>query len=283
MIDSTVRLVGTLQSVTLTDTVSGLLRQPKGGGWGMAPVANSWFEGAGDGARLRGTRRTIRELTIPIRAFGSNRADIEATLRMLAQSIHDPFRVYVDFANGSSYYIDAVYESGMEGLYGDDPEQFADAPLVLHCPDPYWTSVYSQSFIVAPVPADAPFLPEYAGLHVGSAVALGEITVSNIGDVASIPSWTIHGPGTGLTISLDGRGFLLNRNIPSNETIHVKFEDGGWTIKNHLGVNLYGQLDPAPYFIQFPPGTSIVDVYMGTTGPESYVQVIYPERREVVY
>lgn len=283
MIDSTVRLVGATQSVTLTDTVSGLMRQPGGGGWGLAPVVNSFFEGAGDGARLRGTRRSIRELTIPIRAFGNGRQAIEDTIRLLAQSVHDPFRVYVDFHDGRSYWIDAVYDSGAEGLYSGAPELYADMPLVLHCTDPYWTSVQSQAFIVAPQPADAPFLPKLAALNVGSALALGSIAINNIGDVPSRPLWTIHGPGTDLSIMLNGQGFQIEGALTASNIITVEFRDGGWTIEDETGTNIYDRLAPAPRFVDFPKGTSVVNISMSATDIQSYIQCVYPERREVVY
>jgi hypothetical protein len=258
------------------------MRQPGGGGWGMVPVVNSWFEGAGDGAKLRGTRRTQRELRIPIRAFAGDRQGVEDAIRLLAQSIHDPFQVFVDYHDGRSYYVDAVYEAGAEGLYGDDPTQYTDMPLILKT-DPYWTSVQSQSFTVAPAAALAPFLPKWSALNVGSAVALGTVTVSNIGDVSSRPTWTIHGPGANLSIMMDGRGFSLNRVIPDTETITVEFAQGGWTIKNQLGVSLYTNLSTAPYFVEFPPGLSVVNVAMDSTGPASFIQSVYPERREILY
>lgn len=283
MIDSTVRLVGATQSVTLTDSIQGLMRQQGGGGWGMAPVINAWFEGAGDGARLRGTRRTTRTLDIPVKAFGSTRAEVEAVLRLMAQSIHDPFRVYVDFDDTRSYWIDAAYETGAEGLYGVDPTHFNDMALSLKCSDPYWTSSTSQSFIVAPQPSDEPFLPDWANLHVGSALALGNITVNNMGDVASKPTWIIRGPGIDPSITLDGKGFVLNKTLVDTDIITIKYEEGGWTIKDQTGANLYADLSAAPYFIEFPPGSSIVDVSMDATGPTSYVQAVYPERREVLY
>lgn len=283
MIDSVVRLVGDTRSVTLTDSIAGLMRQPGGGGWGMAPVVNAWFEGAGSGARHRGTRRVQRELTFPMYAFGGSRQDIEDTLRILAQSVHDPFRVFVDFHDGRSYWIDAVYDSGAEGLYSDNPTDYNSLTLVVKCPDPYWTSVAGQSFVVAPTPANAPFLPRWAELNLGSAVALGTVTVNNIGDVASQPKWTVHGPGTNLSITLGGRGFTLNRTLTDTETVTIEFTGGGWSVKDQLGANLYASLAAAPYFIEFPPGMSVIDVSMDTAGPATFIQCVYPERREVVY
>jgi hypothetical protein len=287
MIDTTVRLVGGGYSVTLTDSAEELHRQPGGSGWGMAPVINSWFEGAGDGALLRGTRRAVRELVIPIAAFGGTPRQVEASIRSMVRIIRKPFRVYIDVhATGQSFWIDAVYNSGLEGVYSMTPDQWNDAQIVLHCPDPYWTSEVSQSFVIAPKPADAPFLPELAGLHVASSAAFGEITVSNVGDVESKPTITIHGPGTNPTFLVNGQGFLLQKVLGPTQLVRVEFRNGGWVIEDvDSGNNLYGQLaqDPPPIFPELPPGVSVVTATMTDTGTQSYIRAIYPERREVVY
>ncbi|QDP45035.1 minor tail protein [Microbacterium Phage DirtyBubble] len=284
MIDATIRLVGANgQSVTLLDTPDGLMRRPGGSGWGMAPVVNSWFEGAGDGARLRGTRRVQRELVIPISAFGMDRAEVEVLLRQLAGAIREPFQVFMDYADGRSYWIEAVYEAGAAGQYGPNPNRQAEMPIVLKCPDPYWTSVQYQTLSVRPALSD-PFLPELAELHVGSSVAQGQVTVNNVGDVASRPTWTITGPGSALSLTMAGRGLVLpTYSIAVGSVITIEFADGGWTIKNQSGTNLYPQLGPAPWFLEFPPGTSTVDITMADATSATKIEAIYPERREVMY
>jgi len=284
MIDATIRLVGANgQSVTLLDSPDELMRRPGGSGWGMVPVINSWFEGAADGARLRGTRRVQRELVIPISAFGMSRAAVELLLRRLAGTIREPFKVFMDYDDGRSYYIDAVYEAGASGQYGNNPTRQADMPIVLKCPDPYWTSVQFQSLTVKPALGD-PLLPELAELHVSSSVAQGQVVVNNVGDVASRPTWTITGPGSGLSITIGGRGLVLeDYSIPVGGVVTIKFEDGGWTIKDQNGANLYTALGPAPWFLEFPPGTSIVDVSMADATTATSIQAVYPERREVMY
>ncbi|AVR56759.1 minor tail protein [Microbacterium phage Elva] len=284
MIDATVRLVGKNgQSVTLLDTPDQLMRRPGGSGWGMAPVVNSWFEGAGDGARLRGTRRVQRELVIPITAFGMSRGEVEVELRRLAGTIREPFQVFMDYADGRSYWIGAVYEAGASGQYGANPTRQADMPIVLKCPDPYWTSVQYQTLTVRPSLSD-PLLPELAELHVGSSVAQGQVIVNNVGDVSSRPTWTITGPGSALSLMIAGRGLTLpTYTLTTGTVVTIKFEDGGWTIKNQVGANLYTQLGPAPWFLEFPPGTSTVDITMSDATSATKIEAIYPERREVMY
>lgn len=282
MIDATVRMFGNGHTVQLTNTFSELMRQPRGGGWGMAPVINTWFEGAGDGARLRGTRRTQRTLSIPVKAIGSTRQEVEDQVRRLVAAIRDPFRVYVDFADGRSYYVDAAYDAGAEGSYGPNPNVMTDLPLSLKA-DPYWTSQQFQSFLIAPGASSDPFLPELAGLHVGSSAAFGEVTILNVGDVPSKPTWTIHGPGTNPSVVFGQMGFTLERELTETDIITVAFEDGLWRVTDQNGDNVYADLAPAPWFPEFPPGASIVQVSMADVTSASYIRGIYPEMREVVY
>lgn len=285
MIDSTVRLVGNGYTVTLTDSAEELHRQPGGSGWGMAPVINSWFEGAGDGDVHRGTRRSRRQLVIPVGAFGGTPRAVERAIRDLVRIVRDPFRVYVDFEDGQTFWIEAVYEAGIEGVYTASPDQWNNMVITLSCPDPYWTSDAAQSFVIAPVPADAPFLPKFAALNVASSAAFGEVTVMNRGDVDSRPTLTIHGPGTNPTFKVNGVGFVLVKVLGASDVVTVEYRDGGWVIEDQTGVNLYGflQTNPVPVFPELPTGASVVTATMSDTGVQSYIKGVYPERREVVY
>lgn len=286
MIDSTVRLVGANgESVTLLDTAEDLMREPGGAGWGLAPVANSWFEGAGDGAKLRGTRRLQRELDIPVSAFGMNRQGVENQLRRLTRSIRDPLTIFVDYADGRSYFIPAVYEAGGTGSYGANPNRRAQMPLVFKCGDPYWTSVQYQTIEVRPA-ASGPLLDPLVALHVSSSVASGLVAVTNIGDVPSRPTWTIQGPGSGLKLLSDsstGPGLILTKTFGASDVVTIQYVNGGWTITDQTGANQYSLLGTAPLFPEFPPGTS--NVYMEMTGATSatFIRATFPERREVVY
>jgi hypothetical protein len=283
MIDSKVRLTGGGYTVVLTDSAEALHRQPGGGGWGMAPVINSWFEGAGDGAMLRGTRRTPRELRIPVAAFGADTRAVESNIRNLVRIIRNPFLVHIDLDDGQSFWITATYDSGLEGVYTASPDQWAQATIVLKCPDPFWTSDASQAFVVAPNPALTPLLDEFANLHVASAAAFGTVSVTNVGDVESRPTWTVHGAGTAVTLEVDGVGLTLTRALSASDIVTIAYADGGWTVKDQTGLNLYAYLSASPVFPTLPPGGSIVTASMTGTDTNAYIRCVYPERREVVY
>lgn len=285
MIDSTIRLTGQGYTINLTDSPEQLHRRPGGAGWGMAPVVNSWFEGAGDGARLRSTRRTQRELTIPLDVLGNSRQEIEDAIRSLVQIIREPFMVHIDRASGESFYIEAVYESGLEGVYTTAPKHWNQLSIVLKCPDPYWTSDAVQQFKVAPVPAPYPFVDRLAALPVASSAAFGQVTIENTGDVESRPSWTIKGPGSLATLNIAGRGIVLNRTLLATNYIYIKHDGAGWTIVDELGANQYPFLNtmPAPVFPVIPKGSSLATVAMTGTDATSFIMAVYPERREVVY
>lgn len=251
----------------------------------MAPVVNSWFEGAGDGDVHRGTRRPRRQLVIPVAAFGGTPRQVERAIRDLVAIVREPFRVYVDREDCQTFWIEAVYESGIEGVYSAAPDQWNDMRITLSCPEPYWTSEEAQSFTIAPVPADAPFLPKLAALNVASSAAFGEVTVNNVGDVPSRPTLTIHGPGTNPTFKVNGVGFVLLKTLGASDVVTVEFRDGGWVIEDQNGTNLYGSLqtNPVPIFPEIPRGASVVTATMADAGVQSFIKGIYPERREVVY
>lgn len=285
MSDSTIRLTGQGNTVVLTDSPEQLHRRPGGSGWGMAPVTNSWFEGAGDGDQYRSTRRTRRELVIPVDVLGNNRQEVEDNLRRLVQIVRQPFLVHVDRDSGESFYIPAVYESGLEGVYSVAPEQWNQVNIVLKCGDPYWTSEAVQEFVVAPVPAPFPFVQRLAALPVASSAAFGQVTITNSGDVESRPTWFAKGPGTALTLNIGGDGFVLNRTLTASNLITVKHNGIGWTITDEVGANQYPLLaaSPSPVFPVIPPGTSVATVSLAGTDATSYIRATYPERREVVY
>lgn len=279
-----IRLVGPGGTIHLTDKAADYLRTQGGSGWGMAPVANSFFVGAGDGAVYRSTRRTQRIYTLPVIVFGSGRQKIEDRIRALTRVAREPFRIYADYPDGRSYWIEAIYDSGAAGDYNDSPEQYAELPFVFTCPDPYWTSVVMQSFTIESGVADQPLLPEFAELWIGPSAAIGSVQVSNVGDVPTNPSWRLTGPiGAGAAISINGQGFTFKPAIRGDEVITIQRVNNGWTISDQDGVNRYADLGPAPVFAALPAGTSTVNVTATEVTPASSVVCVFPERREVVY
>lgn len=278
------RLVGDAGEIKLKDTAVDYLRARGGSGWGLAPVANSFFEGAGDGAIYRSTRRTSRTYVLPVQVFGDGRQAIEDKIRALTRVARDPLRIYADYPDGRSYWIEAVYDSGVSGEYSDNPEEFADLPFVFTCPDPYWTSVQTQSFKIESGIADNPLLPEIAELWIGPSAAIGSVEVRNTGDVPSYPKWIITGPAdAGVSVKINGQGFFFTVPLLESEVITVERVDGGWIVTDQTGANRYASLGPAPVFGSLPAGKSTVDVVATNVTPASSVVAVFPERREVVY
>jgi len=77
---------GTL--VALSDAGVGPFTRGVGtAGSGLVPVLNSWFEGAGDGARWRGSRKSSRLYLLPIIVHGATSGEVEANQRMIARAL----------------------------------------------------------------------------------------------------------------------------------------------------------------------------------------------------
>lgn len=269
--------------IRLRDDARDYLRTQGGAGWGLAPVAHQWFEGAGDGAVLRSQRRAQRAYTLPTVLFGGDRQQVEDRLRAWARVVRDPFRIQVDYPDGRGYWISAAYDSGASGVYSDSPERYADLSSVTFiCGDPYWTSTQMQSFAVRQGTPSPGLLPWLSMLMVSQSAAFGEVPVTNVGDVHSAPRWTVRGPGH-LTVSVDGRGFSTKVPLSVDDVLTIRKERFGWTVKDQSGANRYGSITPGAIFPEFPPGESTVVVVMTGTTMASSVVASFAERREIVY
>lgn len=280
----TLRLVGDAGEIKLTNNAVDYLRAAGGGGWGMASVANSFFEGAGDGTVYRSTRRTSRMYDLPIQVFGEGRQAIEDKIRALTRVARDPLRIYADYSDGRSYWIEAVYDSGASGSYSANPEEYAELPFTFNCPDPYWTSVDVQTFKIESGIANYPLIPEIAEVWLGASTAIGKVEINNVGDVPSYPTWRITGPmASGLKIDIDGQGFTLTTALIAAEVITIARFKNGWLVTDQTGSNRYSSLGAAPVFAALPAGKSTVNVVATDTTSASSVVGIFPERREVVY
>lgn len=269
-------------TINLRNDTLNYLRMPGGSGWGLAPVVNQFFEGAGDGAQLRGQRRTVRSLRLPVSVFGTDSQQIENRLRAWARVVREPFRIFVDYPNGDSYSIPAVYDSGGSGAYTDSPEDWAEMPVTFKCEDPFWTSTRLREFVVQQAPPSPGLLPWLSMLMVSPSGAFGEGDLVNPGDVESPAEWIITGPASGIDIDIAGVGFTLGA-IGAGEEIRIRKENRHWTVRDQTGANRYALTNTTAVFPYVPPGTSRITIDVVGASSDTKVVCLYPERREIVY
>jgi hypothetical protein len=269
--------VGATDTIDLRMDAQDYLRAKGGSGWGMAPVANFWFEGVGDGAQYRGTRRTKRTYVMPVAVLAPDPRDLEDRIRRMSQLIRDPFVIQAEYSDGRIFTIPAVYDSGAEGSE-DSGWSHAQFPLTFQCGDPYWTSeqVWSLNW------SDASQVAFLATLTLSASTLSGTREVNNRGDVEVRPSWVIQAPFDSVAVSVGGVGFSFTQTLASG-FLSIKWEKDGWKVTDQAGVNRYNGFASTPRFPLFPRGLSQVDVTITGVGAGTRVSVFWPERREVVY
>jgi hypothetical protein len=90
-------------------------------GFGIAPTSLRVDESAGIGGIFRHSRRSIRELDLPVTIVGANRAEVQTKLRTLARITQDrrgPMRFRATYPNGQQLFLDVHYAGGAEGPVG---------------------------------------------------------------------------------------------------------------------------------------------------------------------
>ncbi|BAU32452.1 hypothetical protein [Microcella alkaliphila] len=283
MVNASVRLVAPSRgTIVLRYDALNYLRMPGASGWGLAPVVNQFFEGAGDGAQLRGQRRTIRSLRLPMGVFGSSPQQIENRLRAWARVVREPFRIVVDYPNGDQFSIPAVYDSGGSGAYTDSPTDWAEMPVTFKCEDPFWTSTALREFVVEQAPPSPGLLPWLSLMTVSPSGAFGQGELTNPGDVESPAQWIITGPAESVSIDIAGIGFTLGA-IAAGEVIRIRKENRHWSVVDQNGTNRYGLTNTTAVFPYVPAGTSSITIDVVGATSETKVVCLYPERREIVY
>lgn len=293
MVDIDLYLIGGNGDTVALDGSQGIVLESGLRGLGIAPTAVRIQNSAGDGGTWRSTRRTTREFDLPLTVLGETREEVETTLRRLAQALSDrdsapKLRAFYSDGTGP-FDIEVHYTGGAETVFGDDAgSKFCRWPITLTAPDPYWTSVDSESLFLGADPDPRGLLPRLAALQVKSSQVIGDFTVENAGDVDAFPVWTFRGPIDEVTVtSPTGQAFAYTAPIAEGDTVTVDTHSG--TVVDQDGVNQYGNLGPSPKLFSIPSGRSVLSVDATGTSPgvggvgASLITCSYKPRREVIH
>lgn len=266
----------------------GYLKEIGAKGFGVAPTVLSIKEGAGPGGRWRNTRRSIRDITLPIIIFGAGHQDIEDKMRRLIRILNDDAStavLIVEYENGTEYEIEVHFASGADPQYGSDTngKDWARWPLTLRAPKPYWVSREAVTYSLGPAIAGRGLLPRLSNLKLSSSQAIGSLTVENNGDVPAFPVWVVYGPGYNFSATLpDGSGFIYEGTLLTGETVTI--DCVAKTVVDGTGANKYMNLAPSPKLFSIPQGTAEVDVLLeGATAGVSKVTMYFREMKELVF
>ena len=264
------------ESFVLNPEINGLL----------IPATNVRIEeSAGDGGVWRHSKRGVRQLDLPVTIIGTDRGDVESKLRRLNKVLQDAqgaTKINANYSSGETLQLSAHYVSGAEGSRGENGGMTWQRILLsFQAPNPFWQSSVQQSFTITSGNTGRGMLPQLSKLKLSSSQTLGVISVTNEGDVAAYPVWTVRGPITGLSISDGSLSFGFEDSVAVGETIVINTETG--VVLDDTGANRYGILATAPKLFKLNPGTSSLSVIGTDSETSTEVTLTYSPRYEVVH
>lgn len=269
-------------------------------GTGMAPVANQWFEGAGNGKSFRGGRVLARVMDLPVKVYAppndpENRDLVRQRFANLARILslpNAPARFTFDLNDatpgGDRWWAYAVRSGGGDWDWDQDTDgrSFIHSVFTLEFGDPYWTAEDDESKVITPEGVGLGLLGpgvSLAQLRVGSADGFGSTTVYNSGEVEAYPVWTIKAPFSGFALTSPRGERLIWDNGSTKTTGYIRVNTQDGTVVNENGANQYAKLDPSPQFWNLAPGENLVSVVMVAAGGATLATVTWAPRREILF
>ena len=284
MVNVNYSLVGS-NGDTITFDNSNYVLNPEFTGFGIPTPQVRIEASAGGGGVFRHSKRGIRSIDMAVTILGTDRADVQTKLRRLSRLLQDtsgPTKVFANYSDDTSVFLEAHYVGGAESQWG------ADAGLVwnrwvlsFQCPSPYWESGIAEEFTVTTGNTGRGLLPQLTKLKVTSSQVFGVITVDNAGDVPAYPIWYLRGPLSDITITNGTQSFSFVESIDEGETITINTETG--TVTDDSGNNRYNMLSPAPKLFRIPPGTSSVSINAVAGSSFAEARLEYSPLYEVVH
>ena len=269
---------------TLAEGVSGL---------GAAAITITTDDRARGGVRVRHVQANERIITWPLYVHGDTHNEFIATWRAVTKAFTDttrlgPGTLEIARPDGTTRQVQAHYQVGFDGSgkqgYGITSDYCV---ITLLCEDPYWRDAGPVRVHREHAGSGSDFLVPYPS--VSSAQVLGDTTLINPGDVEAWPSWTITGPGSAFTATLEdtGEAFTIDPtaaeiahgNLAADEYVtvdtdppRVRFMNGDvWT----------GALNwPGAVLWSLPPGESHATFVLGSAADGAAVDLSFHPRYE---
>lgn len=256
-------------------------------GTGLPPVKPQWFEGAGNGARWRGSRVLRRPLEIPFKVTGPNRAAVWASYSALAR-ILDPLaglvrlRVNLD---GEVWYSDLARVGGGDWDWAADTDgsSFILTTIAFEAGDPYWTREDETSREIRPGGLGRGLLKggSLSELQLSTTTGFGTVNFDNPGDVAVAPVWTAYAPFTAILLeSPSGEVLEWTGDKPDG---WLRIDAGAGTVVDEVGANRYAGLNSVPRFWAIPPGATQAQIVATDPDEDTRVVVAWRPKRWVLF
>ena len=255
-------------------------------GLGLPPEIPRITDSPAGGGVLRSSKVGVRQAVLVVDVHGQDRADTAANLRRLAQVIKTSNRpaLVAALPQQGTYRMPFVRTDGGGNGYDGGGDDIVTWTIGIQCPNPYWVAddpvqVAVRQQDITPVG----LLPDLAELPVMASDAVGELNVTNPGEVEALMAWRIEGPGGAVTVQLGGRGFTIPDGLAAGEVITIEKGVTGWSVTDQAGANAYPRLGPAPKFPSVPVGRTKGVASLQSAGEGSGIYGFFYPLREVVH
>lgn len=251
-------------------------------GWGAVPIEIVTDPLARGGEEVRFIRAQPRRITWPLHIHGDTHLQFLTRYRNLLRAFtltthrRRPGVLRVARPDGvdEAREIECFYEGGFGGEAGEN-WLYANPVLTLMCPDGYWRAVQPIVHRYGNA-VGRPFLNPYPQLS--SSRVLGDLTITNPGEVDAWPTWELTGPATRFTATNlgAGGGFVLTYPLAAGQTITITTNRP--TVRGPNGENLVGALSwPRALLWPLRPGPNPVSLQVaGATAGTQVVLTFRP-------
>lgn len=250
----------------------------KGGveGLGTPPQIRHISEAPGrPGTRYRGQRELERPVFWPIHIYSDISSEHWLSLDREFWDTMDPqiTGVWSVQAPGRKpRYLNCRFINDGGQAYEVDPSSLGWAVygVSLVAEDPYWyEDLITKSFYMGVDEVD--FIPVGGApdFHITAGASLTNSEVTNPGDVEAWPVWTIRGPGSNISIIVDGAELALIPALAANDVVVI--DTWRQTVMKN-GVRVRGLLSKYDFAPIPPKGTSALDLTALGTG---YIDVAF--------
>lgn len=287
MVNVTFSLVGSNGDEIVFDDQGQFLLTEGISGIGIPSTQVTFAESASDGMVWRTSKRSARDVILPIMVFGENRGVVEANMRRLSNLLNDRRTgtiLRASYSTGEVWeLIDGHYISGAETFTGDGGRQsWARWVLSLRFANPFWISKQSEQIRITGGSNAGSLIPDLAELRIEESQLTGSITVENLGDVDAYPIWKFQGPLDSITItSEEGLSFVYDAPILLGEIVTIDTQAA--KVFDENGDNLYANLGPSPKLFSLAPGSTDLTIAALGSDANTVISLFYQPRKEVVY
>jgi hypothetical protein len=290
VIDFTIERAGYPTVVLNSDSGGAYGLQANSQGFGVGPIVPRFRESSGDGGQYVGDKVGAKSIDLGLVIQGADRLATGELIRALRNILRwresQPFpRLVASYANGDIFEVPVVYSGGLEHDYSGALGETFRATVAVTAANPFWIARDAVQFAVQIAGGGTePFLDDVSGLPVTSSNVLGQIEVTNLGDVACDLQISLTGPSSGdTTILVNGLGYTFTAALGVGEVVTISRGNLGVSVRDSSGANRYFDLDDAPKFAQLAQGLNVVDVSMAGATADSRITGNFRPRFEGIY